>query len=183
MFATASAAGRLKSVIEYSLQHELCSNAEFYAERLYALNAGDDESAFLLATTRVRQQQWLSAKLLLGGRQSVKCRMLFVRCCLELRHCVEAENVLKHLLSQVDHHVSELDLGLVHHLLGVTYKYRTCILGVCRPSCRLIGSRNLSCQHLLSALQYNPFLFEAVEALSEQGILSRCRFLKSQDLI
>jgi anaphase-promoting complex subunit 3 len=149
---------------QQSLQHHLYSNATFLAERLHA-HAPSEESAHVLATCHFSSGDKVRAYHLLQGCVAAHNRYLLALCCLELGHLNEAERVLlgpspagtaggAHAGPADPLSVPNGAAGL--HLLGT----------VCLKSQR----REQAARYFAQALELNPYLWSAYEALCQLGI-------------
>ncbi|KAG9072639.1 hypothetical protein KI688_000410 [Linnemannia hyalina] len=139
---------RLEHIIRYSLDRFQFRNAIFLAERLYYHTRGTGHTTeeheyaqYLLATCQYRQGQPELAWASLDGCTSIRNRYLFAQCCLDLRRYAECNGVLEWLLQEA------------------------------LPACSATAQQRhkLAIKYFTQALEANPFLWEALENLSELG--------------
>ncbi|CAG8611814.1 2223_t:CDS:2, partial [Acaulospora colombiana] len=93
---------QLENMIWHSLDNHLYKNAVFLAGRLHAQDHSNENSRFLLATCLYRNGQRKAAYMLLKEAQTLKCRYLFAKCCLELDKAEEGKEKLVSILPEVE---------------------------------------------------------------------------------
>jgi len=121
-----SVATLLRQAIYLSLDHNIPENAVFLAERLNA-HASSDDTILILATAHYRAGNFHSARQLLKPCQSLSCKILYAKCCLQTQLLQEALCILSdlmHILKQDEKNsksnlnIPAVDLASFHYLYG-----------------------------------------------------------------
>lgn len=153
-----SAENALRGAILHALEWHDVPTAVFLAERLHA-EVSTEESLHLLATCYARGAQPYRACAILKTALSAQCRYLYARCCFEMKKYQEAEMALLGTaygdasLSIDDFKASN---GMAYALMG----------DICRQSSR----HTEATQWYQRAINENPFLWSAIENLSNAGV-------------
>ncbi|CAH1766223.1 7206_t:CDS:10, partial [Entrophospora sp. SA101] len=155
-----------ENMIWHLLDNYLYKNAIYLTEKLYAQDHKNENLLFLLATCYYRSGQKKAAHWLLSEAQSIKCKYLFARCCLDLCKPEDGRTVLLNILPNLE----EIDLfGSENSLtrndnpdLASAY----CLLGnLCKSSHRV----NEAADYYIASIKSNPFMWEAFENLCKLG--------------
>ncbi len=93
---------QLENMIWNSLENHLYRNATFLAERLFAQDKTNENSRFLLATCYYRSGQRKAAYTLLNDTDSIKCKYLLAKCCLDLDKADEGKEKLLTIVNSVE---------------------------------------------------------------------------------
>ncbi|KAF9910808.1 anaphase-promoting complex subunit cdc27 [Linnemannia zychae] len=172
----APVAHRLEHIIKYSLDHFQFRSAVFIAERLYYHTRGTGHSTeeqeyaqYLLATCQYRQGQPELAWATLDGCTSVRNRYLFAQCCLDLRRYAECNGVLEWLLQETLPTCSATDIMAGKSVSSTGDPDKASVLNLLGRTARAQQRHKLAIKYFTQALEANPFLWEAIENLSELG--------------
>ncbi|KAK3842867.1 MAG: hypothetical protein J3R72DRAFT_441879 [Linnemannia gamsii] len=167
---------RLEHIIKYSLDRFQFRSAIFMAERLYYHTRGTGHSAeeqeyaqYLLATCQYRQGQPELAWVTLDGCTSIRNRYLFAQCCLDLRRYAECNGVLDWLLQESLPSCSATDIMAGKNLSSTGDPDKASVLNLLGRTARAQQRHKLAIKYFTQALEANPFLWEALENLSELG--------------
>ena len=97
----------LRLVIIHSLDHNNLRNAEFAAERLLAMDQGDNDSLHLYCQTLFRQRRFMAVyNRTQNVRNHIGCAYLFAQLCLELEKYKEGIFVLLRVITISDDELS-----------------------------------------------------------------------------
>ncbi|PKC75688.1 TPR-like protein [Rhizophagus irregularis] len=157
----------LENMICNSLENYLYKNATFLAERLYAQDTTNENSRFLLATCYYRSGQRKAAYNLLNSANSIKCKYLFAKCCLDLDKAEEGKEKLLTIISNLetrnplDSFNSTTKLNQTPDLASVL-----CLLGTL---CKNARRPDEAAQYYVQCIKTNPFMWEAFENLCQMG--------------
>ncbi|CAI2171944.1 17875_t:CDS:10 [Funneliformis geosporum] len=156
----------LENMICNSLENHLYRNATFLAERLFAQDITNENSRFLLATCHYRSGQQKAAHTILNNAESINCKYLFARCCLDLDKAEEGKEKLLTIVSGLETR-NPLD-PFVDSKLNQTPDLASvlCLLGsLCKNARRLDDAA----QYYVQCIKINPFMWEAFENLCQMG--------------
>ncbi|CAG8611034.1 10519_t:CDS:2, partial [Scutellospora calospora] len=156
---------QLENMIWHSLDNHLYRNAIFLAERLHAQDHNNENSRFLLATCYYRNGQKKAAYTLLKEAQSVKCKYLFAKCCLDLNKAGEGEEKLRSVLLEIDD-VSSDSFGHISKNVLPDASSVLCLLGAL---CKQAKRPEDAAHHYLCCIKKNPYMWEAFESLCQLG--------------
>ncbi|KAG0316116.1 anaphase-promoting complex subunit cdc27 [Linnemannia gamsii] len=167
---------RLEHIIKYSLDRFQFRNAIFLAERLYYHTRGaghtteeQEYAQYLLATCQYRQGQPELAWASLDGCTSIRNRYLFAQCCLDLRRYAECNGVLEWLLQETLPTCSATDIMAGKNVPRSGDPDKASVLNLLGRTARAQQRHKLAIKYFTQALEVNPFLWEALENLSELG--------------
>ncbi|KAF9146958.1 anaphase-promoting complex subunit cdc27 [Mortierella sp. GBA39] len=167
---------RLEHIIRYSLDRFQFRNAIFLAERLYYHTRGTGHTTeeheyaqYLLATCQYRQGQPELAWASLDGCTSIRNRYLFAQCCLDLRRYAECNGVLEWLLQEALPTCSATDIMAGKNVSNTGDPDKASVLNLLGRTARAQQRHKLAIKYFTQALEANPFLWEALENLSELG--------------
>ncbi|KAG0070181.1 anaphase-promoting complex subunit cdc27 [Linnemannia elongata] len=167
---------RLEHIIRYSLDRFQFRNAIFLAERLYYHTRGtghtteeQEYAQYLLATCQYRQGQPELAWATLDGCTSIRNRYLFAQCCLDLRRYAECNGVLEWLLQEALSPCSATDIMAGKNVSSTGNPDKASVLNLLGRTARAQQRHKLAIKYFTQALESNPFLWEALENLSELG--------------
>ncbi|KAF9151935.1 anaphase-promoting complex subunit cdc27 [Linnemannia schmuckeri] len=167
---------RLEHIIKYSLDRLQFRNATFLAERLYYHTRGtghtieeQEYAQYLLATCQYRQGQPELAWASLDGCTSIRNRYLFAQCCLDLRRYAEGNGVLEWLLQEALPTCSATDIMAGKNISNTGDPDKASVLNLLGRTARAQQRHKLAIKYFTQALEANPFLWEALENLSELG--------------
>ncbi|KAF9294222.1 anaphase-promoting complex subunit cdc27 [Linnemannia elongata] len=167
---------RLEHIIRYSLDRFQFRNAIFLAERLYYHTRGtghtteeQEYAQYLLATCQYRQGQPELAWATLDGCTSIRNRYLFAQCCLDLRRYAECNGVLEWLLQEALAPCSATDIMAGKNVSSTGNPDKASVLNLLGRTARAQQRHKLAIKYFTQALESNPFLWEALENLSELG--------------
>ncbi|CAG8587472.1 40911_t:CDS:2 [Gigaspora margarita] len=156
---------QLENMIWHSLDNHLYRNAIFLAERLHAQEQNNENSRFLLATCYYRNGQKKAAYMLLKEAQSIKCKYLFAKCCLDLNKAGEGEEKLRSVLSEIDEASSDTFSNIPKNNQPDASSV-LCLLGAL---CKQAKRPEEAAQHYLCCIKKNPYMWEAFESLCQLG--------------
>ncbi|CAG8571030.1 17796_t:CDS:10 [Racocetra persica] len=156
---------QLENMIWHSLDSHLYRNAIFLAERLHAQDRNNENSRFLLATCYYRNGQKKAAYMLLKEAQSVKCKYLFAKCCLDLNKAGEGEEKLRSVLSEVD----DVSSDTFAHISKNNQPDASSILCLLGALCKQAKRPEEAAHHYLCCIKKNPYMWEAFESLCQLG--------------
>jgi anaphase-promoting complex subunit 3 len=104
-----------ENMIWHFLDNYLYKNAIYLTEKLYAQDHTNEGLLFLLATCYYRSGQKKAAHLLLSEAQSIKCKYLFAKCCLDLGKSEDGRTVMVDILKKKENiDLSKLFLKNMH---------------------------------------------------------------------
>ncbi|CAG8611828.1 5903_t:CDS:10, partial [Acaulospora morrowiae] len=157
---------QLENMIWHSLDNHLYKNAIFLAGRLHAQDCNNENSRFLLATCLYRNGQRKAAYVLLKEAQTLKCKYLFAKCCLELDKAEEGKEKLMSILPEVE----EMDPFDTFCSTSKNHQPDAsavlCLLGALSKQARRIDD---AADYYLRCIKKNPFMWEAFESLCQLG--------------
>ncbi|CAG8682579.1 3809_t:CDS:10 [Dentiscutata erythropus] len=156
---------QLENMIWHSLDNHLYRNAIFLAERLHAQDQNNENSRFLLATCYYRNGQKKAAYMLLKEAQSIKCKYLFAKCCLDLNKAGEGEEKLRSVLSEIDDPSSDT-FAYISKNNQPDASSVLCLLGAL---CKQAKRPEDAAHHYLCCIKKNPYMWEAFESLCQLG--------------
>ncbi|KAK9704531.1 anaphase-promoting complex subunit cdc27 [Basidiobolus ranarum] len=163
MSLSAAAVSQFKSLIWYSLDHDLKENAIFFAERLHAYATLDEETQYLLAKCLFREKKYLSAYQVLRSSPSFSCKFLLARCCLHLNKLEEAEKLLLSLLNDEKIKYEELNLDKIDHQSRFYFPDKSMVHFNLGLVYRQIERQTEAIQHFSKCLELNPYHWTAFE--------------------
>ncbi|ODQ79436.1 hypothetical protein BABINDRAFT_161836 [Babjeviella inositovora NRRL Y-12698] len=177
---------QLRSLVLYSLDHDLLANAEFTAERLLSLQPELLDSRHLYALVLFRRRKFLAAYNACAAHAHVGCAYVFAHCALELDMPAEGLFMLQQTRATWEladaaryepgdgtysgHETQRSvmpDRAAIYHLLGKLYA--------------ATGDIKQSAANHSLALKLNPYLFDSFEELCRMGINVRVKAVYHTD--
>ncbi|RWS26265.1 Cell division cycle protein 27-like protein [Leptotrombidium deliense] len=154
----------VQATIWFTLNHYAYSDAIFLAERLHC-EVNSEESLYLLATCYYRAGKEVSAYSILCDRRfkSSECRLLFARCCCDLKKFAEAEQAL---IGNVKHSLKHLSIEDLVNEFNEAASFAAQMLAlICSKTERYAKAVD----YYKKSLKLNPFLWSSYENLIQLG--------------
>lgn len=155
----------LGGLARFSLDAGLLDNAQFLGERMAAQFPGDGDALFLLASAHFRRGRHATVLALLRAAPGPRARFLLAQSCRALGRLQEAEMHMHDLLRDPAG-MPAADRAL---RVDVDRSAALCLQGyICKDANRTDQAK----EYFTAALQANPFLFCALQALCQMGWLT-----------